>query len=159
MTSWRTNRRDRWRAGVGGEEPSPPDGGRVVDAGTAEHVPPDRSERMHEALVCVRLTSATPGSRLLDFLRSEPCAVAAWWIAADVDAMVRMASTSWTALNRAVADLRRRGGAEVVDVHVVLRALDLSAPTPPEPLATRRVMTRTRPAAVAETATVGGSPA
>jgi hypothetical protein len=65
---------------------------------------------MHETLVCVRLTSATPGSRLLDFLRSEPFSVAAWWIAADVDAMVRMASTSRTALNRAVADLRRRSG-------------------------------------------------
>lgn len=127
MTSWRMSQRDRWLVGVGGEGPSVPDAGRVVNTGPAGHLPFEVPERMHEALVCVRLTSATPGSHLLDFLRSEPCAVGAWWIAADVDAIVRMASTSRTVLHRAVADLRRRGGAEVVAVHVILRAFDLSA--------------------------------
>ncbi|MFI7210858.1 hypothetical protein [Micromonospora maritima] len=84
--------------------------------------------RMHEALVCVRLRVSTPGSRLLDFLRAEPCAVQAWWIAADLDAMVRFAAPSRLLLQRAVADLGRRAGAEVVEVHSVLRPLDLSAP-------------------------------
>ncbi|WP_229399604.1 hypothetical protein [Micromonospora okii] len=91
----------------------------------------DPPEQRHEALVCVRLTAATPGSRLLEFLRAEPCAVGAWWIAADIDAVVRLASPSRTLLNRAVADLRRRGGAEVLAVHSVLRALDLPATDPP----------------------------
>ncbi|MET8835900.1 hypothetical protein ABZV78_18535 [Micromonospora sp. NPDC004540] len=83
-------------------------------------------ERMHEALVCVRLRVSTPGSRLLDFLRAEPCAVQAWWIAADLDAMVRFAAPSRQLLQRAVGDLGRRAGAEVVEVHSVLRPLDLA---------------------------------
>lgn len=99
----------------------------MARTGPAGHLPFEAPERMHEALVCVRLTAATPGSQLLDFLRSEPCAVGAWWIAADLDAVVRMDSTSRAALDRAVADPRRRGGAEVVAVHVILRALDLPA--------------------------------
>ena len=56
---------------------------------------------------------ATPGSHLLEYLRTEPCAVGAWWIAADIDAVVRLSAASLTVLHRAVADLRRRGGAEV----------------------------------------------
>ncbi|MGC4805063.1 hypothetical protein [Micromonospora sp. DT233] len=98
--------------------------GATATEGTAGF-PVEAPERLHEALVCVRLAAATPGIRLLDFLRSEPCAVGAWWIATDLDAVVRLASPSRPALNRAVADLRRRGGAEVVAVHTILRALDL----------------------------------
>ncbi|MGA4683410.1 hypothetical protein [Micromonospora sp. AB353] len=90
-------------------------------------------ERMHEALVCVRLRVSTPGSRLLDFLRDEPCARQAWWIAADLDAMVRLAAPSRTLLQRAVADLDRRAGAEVVRVHSVLRPLELPGPTQSQP--------------------------
>ncbi|MGK5738050.1 hypothetical protein [Micromonospora sp. URMC 103] len=87
-------------------------------------------ERRHEVLVAVRLTTATPGSRLLEHLRGEPCAVAAWWIAADVDAVVRLSAASLTTLHRAIADLRRRAGAEVVVTHTILRALDLSVAGP-----------------------------
>ncbi|MFC3504022.1 hypothetical protein ACFOOK_24045 [Micromonospora krabiensis] len=89
----------------------------------------DEPERRHEALVGVRLTAATPGSHLLDYLRTEPCAVEAWWIAADIDAVVRLSATSLSVLHRAVEDLRRRGGAEVVATHSILRPLDLPVPT------------------------------
>ncbi|WP_175649205.1 hypothetical protein [Micromonospora avicenniae] len=93
-------------------------------------VPPvDEPERRHEALVGVRLTAATPGSHLLEYLRTEPCAVAAWWIAADLDAVVRLSAGSLTVLHRAVADLRRRGGAEVIVTLSILRPLDLSDTT------------------------------
>ncbi|MFY1594764.1 hypothetical protein [Micromonospora sp. WMMD737] len=85
----------------------------------------DEPHRRHEMFVGVRLTAATPGSHLLDFLRMDPCAVAAWWIAADIDAVVRLSATSLPVLHRAVADLRRRGGAEVVITHSILRTLDL----------------------------------
>ncbi|MEV6371461.1 hypothetical protein [Micromonospora musae] len=110
-----TSRWSRW------PEPEPaPDG---VPAG-------DEPERRHEALIGVRLTAATPGSHLLEYLRTEPCAVAAWWIAADLDAVVRLSADSLTMLHRAVADLRRRGGAEVVVTLSILRPLDLSEATP-----------------------------
>ncbi|MET8833166.1 hypothetical protein ABZV78_04515 [Micromonospora sp. NPDC004540] len=88
--------------------------------------PGDEPERRHEALVCVRLTTATPGSHLLEYLRAEPCTVDAWWIAADIDAVVRLSAASLTMLHRVVADLRRRGGAEVVVTHSILRPLDLA---------------------------------
>ncbi|MGW1057303.1 hypothetical protein [Micromonospora rubida] len=120
-----------------------PEEDRAVDAGRVADPPFQAPEQVHEALVCVRLAAVTPGSKLLEFLRSEPCAVGAWWIAADIDAVVRMSSTSRTILNRAVADLRRRGGAEVMAVHTILRALDL--PTGDQPTArdaTARVGTR-----------------
>ena len=118
MTTWRMGQRylgptDLLVAGTDGTGDL--DAGLSVDDG-----------RMHEALVCVRLTSSTPGSRLLDFLRTEPCAVDAWWIAADIDAVVRLASPSRRLLHRAVGDLRRRAGAEVVAMHTILRPLDLS---------------------------------
>lgn len=93
-------------------------------------LPADEPERRHEALIGVRLTATTPGSHLLEYLRSEPCAVAAWWMAADLDAVVRLSADSLTVLHRAVADLRRRGGAEVVVSLSILRPLDLSAATP-----------------------------
>ncbi|MEV4809810.1 hypothetical protein [Micromonospora avicenniae] len=92
-------------------------------------LPADEPERRHEALVGVRLTTATPGSHLLEYLRTEPCAVAAWWIAADLDAVVRLSADSLSVLHRAVADLRRRGGADVVVTLSILRPLDLSDAT------------------------------
>ena len=88
-------------------------------------------DRRHEALVSVRLGPSAPGSHLVEYLRHEPCAVAAWWIAADVDAVVRLAADSMTVLHRAVADLRRRAGVEVTVAHHILRALDLSDPAEP----------------------------
>ncbi|MET8256645.1 hypothetical protein [Micromonospora sp. NPDC005205] len=88
-------------------------------------------ERRHEALVSVRLGPSAPGSHLVEYLRHEPCAVAAWWIAADVDAVVRLSAGSITVLHRAVADLRLRAGVEVVEANYILRALDLITPTDP----------------------------
>ncbi|WP_433315487.1 hypothetical protein ACQP0U_02800 [Micromonospora sp. CA-269861] len=88
----------------------------------------DEPERRHEALVSVRLGPSAPGSHLVEYLRHEPCAVAAWWIAADVDAVVRLSAGSITVLHRAVADLRLRAGVEVAEANYILRALDLTTP-------------------------------
>lgn len=87
--------------------------------------------RRHEALVSVRLGPSAPGSHLVEYLRHEPCAVDAWWIAADVDAVVRLSAESITVLHRAVADLRRRAGVEVAEANYILRALDLTTPAGP----------------------------
>lgn len=109
----------RWERG------NPP-AGADPDGGPDEPVTtPAGPERRHEALVSVRLGPSAPGSHLVEYLRHEPCAVAAWWIAADVDAVVRLSADSITVLHRAVADLRRRAGVEVVVANHILRALDL----------------------------------
>ncbi|WP_406038384.1 hypothetical protein OG799_25635 [Micromonospora sp. NBC_00898] len=123
MTSGLVRRRDRWNLPVTDRAPAAAEPEQVPGAAAAS----EPNVRMHTMLVCVRLTAATPGSRLLDFLHAEPCAVQAWWIAADIDAVVLLSSPSRTALHRAVADLRRRGGAEVVAAHTILRPLDLAA--------------------------------
>lgn len=91
----------------------------------------DGPERRHEALVSVRLGPSAPGSHLVEYLRHEPCAVDAWWIAADVDAVVRLSADSMSVLHRAVADLRRRAGVEVVVANHILRALDLTPSAEP----------------------------
>jgi hypothetical protein len=67
----------------------------------------------------------------VEYLRHEPCAVAAWWIAADVDAVVRLSADSITVLHRAVADLRLRAGVEVTEANYILRALDLTTQADP----------------------------
>ncbi len=87
--------------------------------------------RRHEALVSVRLGPSAPGSHLVEYLRHEPCAVEAWWIAADVDAVVRLSAGSITVLHRAVADLRLRAGVEVAEANYILRALDLNTAADP----------------------------
>ncbi|MFY1619076.1 hypothetical protein [Micromonospora sp. WMMD736] len=114
MSPWRMT---RWERGN-----PPPDTDPVEPAPDA-----DGPERRHEALVSVRLGPSAPGSHLVEYLRHEPCAVDAWWIAADVDAVVRLSAPSVTMLHRAVADLRLRAGVEVVEANYILRALDLSA--------------------------------
>ncbi|MGC4810748.1 hypothetical protein ACLQ29_09500 [Micromonospora sp. DT228] len=122
MSPWRMTRWERGDLPPGSDTDSSP--------GTAA----ERSgepERRHEALVSVRLGPSAPGSHLVEYLRHEPCAVAAWWIAADVDAVVRLSADSMTVLHRAVADLRRRAGVEVAVANYVLRALDLTTPTQP----------------------------
>ncbi|MEU0547696.1 hypothetical protein [Micromonospora sp. NPDC005979] len=118
MSPWRMT---RWERGN-----PPPDGDPIEPASGA-----DGPERRHEALVSVRLGPAAPGSHLVEYLRHEPCAVDAWWIAADVDAVVRLSAPSVTMLHRAVADLRLRAGVEVVEANYILRALDLSEPAEP----------------------------
>ncbi|MFJ6164211.1 hypothetical protein ACIQH6_03745 [Micromonospora orduensis] len=127
MSPWRMTRWERGNPPAGTD----PDGPVTTQAGP---------ERRHEALVSVRLGPSAPGSHLVEYLRHEPCAVAAWWIAADVDAVVRLSADSITVLHRAVADLRRRAGVEVVVANHILRALDLDtarggAPTWAEPAA------------------------
>ncbi|MEU7849490.1 hypothetical protein AB0B69_19000 [Micromonospora parva] len=122
MSPWRMTRWER------GELPP----GTGTDSGPgAPTTRADGSERRHEALVSVRLGPSAPGSHLVEYLRHEPCAVAAWWIAADVDAVIRLAADSITVLHRAVADLRLRAGVEVADANYILRALDLTTPADP----------------------------
>ncbi|MEU1359566.1 hypothetical protein ABZ356_06945 [Micromonospora zamorensis] len=122
MTPWRMT---RWERGG-----SPP--GTDADNGTGEPTTSaDEPVRRHEALVSVRLGPSAPGSHLVEYLRHEPCAVDAWWIAADVDAVVRLSADSMTVLHRAVADLRRRAGVEVAVANYILRALDLTTPADP----------------------------
>ncbi|MGW5556091.1 hypothetical protein ACWER9_02565 [Micromonospora sp. NPDC003944] len=124
MSPWRMTRWERGGLPPGTEPASDPG-----EPATGS----DASERRHEALVSVRLGPSAPGSRLVEYLRHEPCAVAAWWIAADVDAVVRLSADSITVLHRAVADLRLRAGVEVVEANYILRALDLT--TAADPLA------------------------
>ncbi|MFI6267986.1 hypothetical protein [Micromonospora zamorensis] len=122
MSPWRMT---RWERGG-------PPAGTDTDNGPGE--PATSAEepvRRHEALVSVRLGPSAPGSHLVEYLRHEPCAVDAWWIAADVDAVVRLSADSMTVLHRAVADLRRRAGVEVAVANYILRALDLTTPTDP----------------------------
>ncbi|MEU5904071.1 hypothetical protein [Micromonospora sp. NPDC047527] len=130
MSPWRMTRWERGNLTPGADDELP-----ARDGGTGPARPPafgtDEPARRHEALVSVRLGPSAPGSHLVEYLRHEPCAVAAWWIAADVDAVVRLSADSMTVLHRAVADLRRRAGVEVVVAHSILRALDLTTPADP----------------------------
>lgn len=111
----------RWERG------NPPPGADADSGPAAPAATGGEPERRHEALVSVRLGPSAPGSHLVEYLRHEPCAVDAWWIAADVDAVVRLSADSMTVLHRAVADLRRRAGVQVVTAHHILRALDLTS--------------------------------
>ncbi|WP_329109908.1 Lrp/AsnC ligand binding domain-containing protein [Micromonospora sp. NBC_01699] len=86
-----------------------------------------------EALVCVRLAASTVGGRFARHLRTDPRVVAAWWVAADIDLMVRLSCTSLTELNIAVADLRLRGGATETVTHLLLRPLDIPERAPADP--------------------------
>ncbi|MFC5923912.1 hypothetical protein [Micromonospora vulcania] len=137
MSPWRMTRWERGDLSPGIDTPPAWDGAPSVRDGSAGEPAEPRAtrtaepERRHEALVSVRLGPSAPGSHLVEYLRHEPCAVAAWWIAADVDAVVRLSADSMTVLHRAVADLRRRAGVEVVVAHSILRALDLTTPAAP----------------------------
>lgn len=114
----------RWERGD--RPPGTDTGGRPGEQPTPPATRADEPTRRHEALVSVRLGPSAPGSHLVEYLRHEPCAVDAWWIAADVDAVVRLSADSMTVLHRAVADLRRRAGVEVAVANYILRALDLT---------------------------------
>jgi hypothetical protein len=85
----------------------------------------------HEAIVCVRLKTTVAGSHLLEHLRAQPYVVSAWWIAADIDAVVLLAAPSMRELHRAVDDLRLLGGAEDIEAHMVLRKMGLPEPGSP----------------------------
>ncbi|MFG1886169.1 hypothetical protein [Micromonospora sp. NPDC049102] len=119
MSPWRMTRWER-----GNVSPDTDGDGDPIEPAAGVGTP----ERRHEALVSVQLGPSAPGSHLVEYLRHEPCAVDAWWIAADVDAVVRLSANSMTVLHRAVADLRLRAGVEVVEANYILRALDLSRP-------------------------------
>ncbi|MFF0318301.1 hypothetical protein ACFYPH_27135 [Micromonospora sp. NPDC005252] len=129
MSPWRMTRWERGNLPPDTDpiEPAPGPKPASIAAGRAAAAA-GAPERRHEALVSVRLGPSAPGSHLVEYLRHEPCAVAAWWIAADVDAVVRLSADSITVLHRAVADLRLRAGVEVAEANYILRALDLAAP-------------------------------
>lgn len=81
----------------------------------------------HEAIVCLRLSTTVAGSHLIEHLRAQPFVVAAWWIAADIDAVVQLAAPTIDELHRAVSDLRLLGGAQETRAHMVLRPMTLTA--------------------------------
>jgi hypothetical protein len=81
----------------------------------------------HEAIVSVRLRTTVAGSHLLDHLGSQPYVVSAWWIAADIDAVVLLSAPSMRELHRAVDDLRLLGGAQDTEAHMVLGKIGLPA--------------------------------
>jgi hypothetical protein len=83
-------------------------------------VEPGPDDIRHEAIVCVRLKTTVAGSHLLDHLRAQPFVVSAWWIAADIDAVVLLSAPSMRELQRAVDDLRLLGGAQDTEAHMVL---------------------------------------
>ncbi|MFF5297660.1 Lrp/AsnC ligand binding domain-containing protein [Paractinoplanes globisporus] len=87
-------------------------------------VPED--EPHHEAIVCVRLARSVAGSKLLEHLRAQPYVVSAWWIAADIDAVVLLSAPSMRDLHRAVNDLHLLGGALETDTDMILRPMTLS---------------------------------
>ncbi|GAA2534857.1 hypothetical protein Ahu01nite_099450 [Winogradskya humida] len=82
----------------------------------------------HEAVVCIRLKTTVAGSHLLDHLRAQPFVVSAWWIAADIDAVVLLSAPTMRELHRAVDDLSLLGGAEDAEAHMVLRKMSLATP-------------------------------
>jgi len=88
---------------------------------------PSEPGTRHEAIVCVRLKTSIAGSHLLEHLRAQPFVVSAWWIAADIDAVVLLAAPSMRQLHRAVEDLRLLGGALEAEAHMVLRQMALPA--------------------------------
>jgi hypothetical protein len=85
----------------------------------------------HEAIVCVRLKTTVAGSHLLEYLRAQPFVVSAWWIAADIDAVVLLSAPSMRQLHRAVDDLRLLGGAQELEAYMVLRKMGLPEPGSP----------------------------
>lgn len=87
---------------------------------------PGSDDVRHEAIVCVRLKTTVAGSHLLEHLRAQPYVVSAWWIAADIDAVVLLSAPSMRELHRAVADLQLLGGARDADAHMVLRRMSLA---------------------------------
>lgn len=89
---------------------------------------PETTEVRHEAIVCVRLKTSVAGSHLLDHLRAQPYVASAWWIAADIDAVVLLSAPSMRELHRAVTDLQLLGGAQEADTHMVLRKMSLATP-------------------------------
>jgi DNA-binding Lrp family transcriptional regulator len=104
--------------------------------GAAQSHPDDllaRTPTRVEALVCVRLAASTEGGRFARHLRADPRVIAAWWVAADIDLMVRLSCANLTELNIAVADLRRRGGASETVTHLLLRPLDIPEPATADP--------------------------
>jgi len=88
---------------------------------------PGPDDIRHEAIVCVRLKTTVAGSYLLDHLRAQPFVVSAWWIAADIDAVVLLSAPSMRELHRAVNDLRLLGGAQDTEAHMVLGRIGLPA--------------------------------
>jgi hypothetical protein len=88
---------------------------------------PGLGDIRHEAIVCVRLKTTVAGSHLLEHLRAQPFVVSAWWIAADIDAVVLLSAPSMRELHRAVDDLRLLGGAQDTEAHMVLGKIGLAA--------------------------------
>jgi hypothetical protein len=86
---------------------------------------PDRATEAapFDALVCVRTDAHTSPDRFLAYLREEPAVVQAWRVAADIDAVVRLACTSLADLDAAVGRLRHLGGAEHTVTYLVLEPL------------------------------------
>jgi hypothetical protein len=81
---------------------------------------PPTDPKPFEALVCVRTEAGTSPEQFAAYLRAEPAVVQAWRVAADIDAVVRLACMSLAELDAAVGRMRHLGGAEQTVTYLVL---------------------------------------
>jgi hypothetical protein len=81
-----------------------------------------------EALVCVRIDAGTSPEQFAAYLRAEPAVLQAWRVAADIDAVVRLACVSLAELDAAVGRMRHLGGAQQTVTYLVLPPVPSSAP-------------------------------
>jgi hypothetical protein len=75
-----------------------------------------------EALVCVRTAAGTDPADFAACLAAEPAVAQVWRVAADIDAVVRLACASLAELDAVVARMRHRGGAAQTVTYLVLPA-------------------------------------
>jgi hypothetical protein len=73
-----------------------------------------------EALVCVRTGPGTSPEEFAAYLRAEPAVAQVWRVAADIDAVVRVACPSLAELDAVVARMRHVGGAAQTVTYLVL---------------------------------------
>jgi hypothetical protein len=73
-----------------------------------------------EALVCVRTAARTDPAQFAAYLRTEPAVAQVWRVAADIDAVVRIACLSLVDLDAVVARMRHYGGAAQTVTYLVL---------------------------------------
>jgi hypothetical protein len=73
-----------------------------------------------EALVCVRTAAGTAPADFAAYLCTEPAVVQLWRVAADIDAVVRLACASLADLDAVVARMRHHGGAAQTVTYLVL---------------------------------------
>ncbi|WP_446219175.1 Lrp/AsnC ligand binding domain-containing protein [Micromonospora sp. IBHARD004] len=86
-------------------------------------VAPQPARQDIDVLVSVRLTSEAASDRFLAQLRAEPAVVAAWWVAADVDAVLRLACRDLTVFEGVLSRLRLSGAVVGAVTYLLLRPI------------------------------------